>query len=590
MDVSGGTPGDGALPGAGLRPGPRVYQSIVRTRAGQGDQKVAGRAAPRRGQAGLTTPTCITHPARHGRRGGHAQIANTLPPKNFGDSAVGNSARSAHGAQLLLQFDLAPSRGATITNAHVTLRRPRRAGHGQRAPHHRPWTESTVTWQSFGGAFSRPPRRASATPPPIRSSTYELVQKLGQRRGAQQRVPARAGDHHNHHLPRPARPPTSTTGPASRSCYTPLACPGRARQLRRATRRNGCETASTPSPNCGACGVPAAARYATTSWPPPAPAPSWVRAGFGNCNGPLPRGRLARPPVITTAPTAAPAAWPAPARQRHLDPAPPAPAPVVTCAHRLGDCDGNAGQRLRDPASPPPPTVAPAGVACALRQNATSTLRRRDVPRIGAWRVRLATATATRTIRLRDQPHHRHRLRAPARRPARSPTPPRRAPAGACALVPARPGSSTAIRQPGNGLRARALRERRHLQSPAPTAPSLGVPRGCDAAPELLRRPEERQRDRRRPAAAPARPVPPARARPRSATASTATATASSTNRQPGGGVACKAGRAGPGSRPVPANRAAQPACLPADQGCTAAAGGDHHRPHRRLSLATPCS
>src|SRR5262249_50002710 len=89
-----------------------------------------------------------------------AQIANTLPPKNFGASLnmntglVGSAQR-----QTLISYDLSaiPAGPATnVTAASFDLAEALApTGPGTIEVHRitAPWNEATVTWQSFGGAF-----------------------------------------------------------------------------------------------------------------------------------------------------------------------------------------------------------------------------------------------------------------------------------------------------------------------------------------------------------------------------------------------------------------------------------------------------
>ncbi|MFT3771345.1 MAG: MopE-related protein [Minicystis sp.] len=90
-----------------------------------------------------------------------AQITNKLPPKSYGASQTMNTG-PINGAenQLLLQYDLSaiPSGPNTnIVTATVNLARGQVApsGPGTVEVHNilAPWSESTVTWQSFNGAF-----------------------------------------------------------------------------------------------------------------------------------------------------------------------------------------------------------------------------------------------------------------------------------------------------------------------------------------------------------------------------------------------------------------------------------------------------
>ena len=107
-------------------------------------------------RSAAANPTCITI-----QRGGGGVVADALIgshnlAKNFGKSGALSVGSAEVGLrQSLLRFDLAAvPAGATITSAAVTLDVLRYGGGAVRA--HRitaPWSEASVTWTSFGGAF-----------------------------------------------------------------------------------------------------------------------------------------------------------------------------------------------------------------------------------------------------------------------------------------------------------------------------------------------------------------------------------------------------------------------------------------------------
>jgi hypothetical protein len=335
---------------------------------GQSDQKVAD--APRVGEAKQAlTPTCIT--IRRGTAGAvaDAQIANTLPPKNFGDIAVGNSGQVGGTArQLLLQFDLgAIPGGATITNAHVTLSETSTGAATVNV--HRvlaPWTESTVTWQSLGGAFS-PTTTVSfsnAAAYPIFDLTA-LVQSWVSGSAPNNGVLLeQAGTASTAYK-------TSETAnvndrPSLSVCYTPLACPAGLGNCD-GNAANGCEASLNTNVNCGACGVACARPHATTSCSTGSCAFVGCAAGFGNCNGDLGDGCEAS---LTTSANCG-GCGVACALPNATSSCATGTCAVVTCAAGFGDCDGNAANGCE--ASLATATDCGAcGVACALPNAASS--------------------------------------------------------------------------------------------------------------------------------------------------------------------------------------------------------------------------
>ncbi|MFT3769537.1 MAG: MopE-related protein [Minicystis sp.] len=125
--------------------------------AGAGDQAIA------QAQQGLTSAQVCLDIRRQGASGTvfDTQIANKLPPKNYGTSQTMNTGPvSGAETQILLQYDLSaiPSGPNTnIVTATINLARAAQApsGPGTIEVHNilAPWSESTVTWQSFNGAF-----------------------------------------------------------------------------------------------------------------------------------------------------------------------------------------------------------------------------------------------------------------------------------------------------------------------------------------------------------------------------------------------------------------------------------------------------
>ncbi len=107
-------------------------------------------------RSAAANPTCITIQRGGGGVVADALIGNDRPAKNFGSSgALSVGSTPAGLRQSLLRFDLAAvPAGATITSAAVTLDVLLYGGGAVRA--HRitaPWSEASVTWTSFGGAF-----------------------------------------------------------------------------------------------------------------------------------------------------------------------------------------------------------------------------------------------------------------------------------------------------------------------------------------------------------------------------------------------------------------------------------------------------
>jgi hypothetical protein len=111
------------------------------------------------GQAAQAASTCVTLTRAGGASVADAQIANRSPyNSNFGASAsmlTGYAGTPESERQSLVRFDLSsiPS-GSVVTSAKVTLYATTNTTANVRV--HRvtaPWSESTVSWQSFAGAY-----------------------------------------------------------------------------------------------------------------------------------------------------------------------------------------------------------------------------------------------------------------------------------------------------------------------------------------------------------------------------------------------------------------------------------------------------
>jgi len=365
-----------------------------------------------------------------------------------------------------MQFDLAAIPVAPPSPTRTSRsRRQRRAGHGQRAPHHRALTEEH-------GDLAELRRRVQpdhhvelqhAPAYPIFDLTA-LGAELGQRgvpnNGVlleQATTTTHLQDQRDRQRQRPAQPlvcytpsparPGSATATATRPTVRDQ--PQHPRQLRRLRR-----------------GLRPPARHGRRA--PPAPAPRGVRGRLRNCNGDLADGAR---PVSHQHQTAAPAAWPAPS------PTPPRPAPPAPAR-------GDLRARLRRPATATRP-------------------RLRDQPRHRhrLWRLRRACALATpprparRTCalaparplcRLRrnvgtgceTQPHHRHRLRRCGVTCALANASSTCA-GGACALVACAPGFFDCDGKPRHTAASPRPAGTAPTAAPAPTAPARCARAGC---------------------------------------------------------------------------------------------------------------
>ncbi|MFT3769317.1 MAG: DNRLRE domain-containing protein [Minicystis sp.] len=121
---------------------------------------------------------CVT--IQRGVAGGVADalISFTAPDKNFGASGSLSTGEQSGGdpRETLLRFDLSPvPAGVSIVSAQATL--TRLLGFGAQNPTNAhlataAWSESSVTWNSFGGAFSP---AVAATFPPGATTTADLT-------------------------------------------------------------------------------------------------------------------------------------------------------------------------------------------------------------------------------------------------------------------------------------------------------------------------------------------------------------------------------------------------------------------------------
>jgi hypothetical protein len=310
---------------------------------GQGGAAVEG--AVTEGKQALTSaPVCLSI-RRQGAAGTvfDAGIVNKTPPKNYATSQTMSLGPAAgYDSQVLLQFDLSaiPSGSSTnITTATVNLARGVVApsGPGTLEVHRAlaPWSEATVTWQSFAGAFDPLSAATFSNQPTFPSFGLQaLVQ--GWVRGTVPNYGVLIKDpgaavtnlwtsEYGNFYSRPelyvcytitcAPDFADCNGNGADGCETNLvtsaascgacgnacnvanaapACVGGACQVASCnlgfgdcdgSAANGCETLLTTTADCGGCGVPCARAHGSASCATGTCALTGCSAGFFDCDG-----------------------------------------------------------------------------------------------------------------------------------------------------------------------------------------------------------------------------------------------------------------------------------------------------------------
>ncbi|MFT3775810.1 MAG: MopE-related protein [Minicystis sp.] len=245
----------------------------------------------------LTTPTVCLQVVRPAAATAGAvadtQIANKLPPKNYGASGTFNTGTvGTEERQALLQFDLSgiralPNTDAVVSSAVVTLSRGQVAPTGPALINvHRvtaPWSESAVTWQSLGGAFA--PAVDASFDNAAATMTFSIPALIaGWANGT--------FPNHGILLEQPGPDVTSFwsseyTAPALRPtldfCYT-LACKAGFADCN-GVQADGCEIdIAGDVHNCGGCGVVCSVPNATPACNGGACAVGACNAGFDDCD------------------------------------------------------------------------------------------------------------------------------------------------------------------------------------------------------------------------------------------------------------------------------------------------------------------
>lgn len=242
--------------------------------------------APEIGEAQeALAPTCIT--VQRGLGGGVAdtQIANKAPFKNYGTSQVANSGQ-VDGAdrQTLLQFDIsAVPPGVVLASAAVSLSQTNN-GTASIDVHRvtAPWDESTVTWPTFGAAYSPAVETSfSNASPNVSFSVLGLAQGWV------------TGSIPNHGILLSQGGATNTRywtseyvvpseQPKIDVCYDQACVPGLGNCD--GDWANGCEATLTTNVNCGACGHACAPANAVGSCSTGACLINACAPGFADCN------------------------------------------------------------------------------------------------------------------------------------------------------------------------------------------------------------------------------------------------------------------------------------------------------------------
>jgi hypothetical protein len=244
-------------------------------------------------QALTSAPVCLSI-RRQGAAGTvfDAGIVNKSPPKNYGTSQTMSLGPAAgFESQVLLQFDLSaiPSGPSTnVTAATVNLARGLQAptGPGSIEVHNvlAPWSEATVTWQSFGAAYAPASLTTFSNQPTFPTFGLQaLVQ--GWVRGT---IP-----NYGILLRDPGAAVTTLwtseygnfySRPELWVCYTQTCAAGTADC--NGNGLDGCETSVTTSAqNCGACGNACNVPNATAACAGGACQVGACNLGFGDCDG-----------------------------------------------------------------------------------------------------------------------------------------------------------------------------------------------------------------------------------------------------------------------------------------------------------------
>jgi alpha-tubulin suppressor-like RCC1 family protein len=260
---------------------------------GQGGAGGGGEGKVAEARQGLTSAQVCLTVVRAGASGSvlDAQIVNSTPPKNFGTSQSLNAGvLSGVTRQTLLQFDLSQLPTGplvNITSATVNVAKGIAATATANLAVHRvtaPWSEATVTWQSFGGAYDSTVSTSFSNAPAVPFFNASAL-VTGWVRGT--------FPNNGLLLEEPGVDNTNfwsseytnvNLRPSLNVCYT-VTCAGHQADCDN-NGANGCETdVSASAANCGTCGHACAVPNAAPACVNSACAVGACNLGFADCNG-----------------------------------------------------------------------------------------------------------------------------------------------------------------------------------------------------------------------------------------------------------------------------------------------------------------
>jgi hypothetical protein len=240
-------------------------------------------------QALTAPPACIVIQRGVSGTVADSQIANKTPPKNYGTSAAMVTGLVAgEERQSLVRFDLsAIPPGATINSAIFSAYNTNTAQSDIRL--HRitaAWSETTVTWQSFGAAYV-PGQSAIFSNSNNPASTNKIVPLV-------QAWVDGTNPNYGLLLQQPlfgtaytqfqsSESPTVSQRPRLDVCFT-VTCPAGFADCNN-NGLDGCETAITTTANCGGCGTVCSTANAALTCATGTCAIAACNAGFGDCDG-----------------------------------------------------------------------------------------------------------------------------------------------------------------------------------------------------------------------------------------------------------------------------------------------------------------
>ncbi|MFO0758037.1 MAG: DNRLRE domain-containing protein [Byssovorax sp.] len=243
-------------------------------------------------QADATPVTCVT--VRRGQgKAFDAMLSSEKAANNYGASTVNFIGAAAGGVdhfQSLLKFDLTGiPPGATITSANVALSQTNN-GAGTWNAHliTAPWDESTVTWQSFAGAFDATTFKSGSTANP--SIVFSVMPQV-------QAWVNGAMPNHGFLLEQPGAFQTKIKAqewlvagqrPTLTVCYKVTCAPGFADCNGDAA--DGCEADLASPASCGGCGNTCAFAHGAAGCSAGSCTLASCDLGWGNCDGSAPNG------------------------------------------------------------------------------------------------------------------------------------------------------------------------------------------------------------------------------------------------------------------------------------------------------------